>query len=118
MNDENFSQPEEDLDFTADIITLTDEEGIEHTFELVDTLEKDGCSYVALITVGEEPEDLLLDDGSLVIMKVTEEDGEEILELIDDDDEFEVISEIFMDRLSDLYEFDDDEDDDEEEDDD
>lgn len=111
MDDDNFQLPEDDLDFTADLITLTDEEGEEHTFELVDTLERDGVSYVALITVSEEPEELLQEDGSLVIMKVIEEDSEEILELIEDDDEFEIISEIFMERLSDLYEFDEDDED-------
>lgn len=96
---------EEDMEFEVDLITLTDEDGEEHTFELVDTLDEDGSSYVALITATEDPDDVLQDDGNLVIMKVVEEDGEEILELIEDDDEFDAISEIFMDRLSDLYEF-------------
>ena len=40
-----------------------------------------------------------------MFMKIIEEDGEEILSLIEDDDEFDLISEVFMDRLADLYEF-------------
>jgi uncharacterized protein YrzB (UPF0473 family) len=92
-------------DFLPDIITLTDEEGEEHVFELVDTLEKGEDTYVALMTCTENPEDMLDEDLNLVIMKIIEEDGEEILEAIEDDDEFDEISEIFIDRLSDLYEF-------------
>ncbi|MEG0833677.1 MAG: DUF1292 domain-containing protein [Oscillospiraceae bacterium] len=99
----------EDEECMVDLITLTDEDGVEHTFEIVDTLEKDNESYMALVTSSENPDEYLEDDGNLIIMKVVgEEDGEDILATIDDDDEFEKISEIFMDRLSDLFEFDDD----------
>lgn len=107
MDNEKDLTPEEEADFISDIITLTDEDGIEHSFELVDTIERDGTLYVALITGADNP-DLLEGDGNLVIMKaVAEESGEEILELIEDDDEFETISEVFMERLGDLYEFED-----------
>jgi uncharacterized protein YrzB (UPF0473 family) len=113
MADEKNSIPtpeEEGAEFTADLVTLTDEEGKEHEFELVDTLEHNGKSYVALLASPENPDELVEDDGNLVIMKIVSEDGDdEVLELIEDDDEFEEISEIFMDRLSDLYEFDEDE---------
>lgn len=94
-------------DFGPDIITLTDEAGVEHTFELADVLEHKGQTYVALLVVADSPEQLLEDDGNLVVMKITEEGDEEILELIEDDDEFEQISEMFVERLSDLYEFED-----------
>ena len=107
-NNELFESEEldDELDFEVDLITLTDEEGEEHTFELVDTMEKDGVSYVALLTANDDSDDFLQDDGNLMIMSVLEEDGEEILSLIEDDDEFDEISEIFMERLSDRYEFD------------
>ena len=98
---------DDSIEFTADLITLTDEDGEEHVFELVDTLEHGGENYVALVAYHEEPEEVLEDDGDLVIMKIiSEENGEEILEIIEDDDEFDEISEIFLDRLSDLYDFD------------
>jgi len=87
------------------ILTLTDEEGVEHVFELVDTAEIEGVSYAALIAGPENP-DLIDGDGDLIIMRAcTDESGEEYLELIEDDDEFEQISDIFVERLSDLYEF-------------
>ena len=50
---------------------------------------------------------LVDEDGTeLVILKVVEDNGEEFLEPIEDDDEFEEISEIFMDRLEEYYDFD------------
>lgn len=105
MDNEKDKLPDEEMEFSANIISLTDEDGIEHSFELVDTVDQDGTLYVALIADANNP-DMLDGDGNLVIMKsVAEENGEEILELIEDDDEFERISEIFMERLGDLYEF-------------
>lgn len=103
----NIPTPEDEgAEFTADLVTLTDEEGKEHEFELVDSLEHKGQSYVALIASAETANEVIDDDGNLVIMKIVSEDGDDdVLELIEDDDEFEEISEIFMDRLSDLYEF-------------
>ncbi len=106
---ENTNDEAMEEDMQADLIVLTDEEGNEHQFELVDTIEHGGETYVALFA-DLPPEEMLEDDGNLVIMKiVAEEGGEEILELIEDDEEFEEISEIFMERLSDLFEFDDEE---------
>ncbi|MGI5888730.1 MAG: DUF1292 domain-containing protein [Oscillospiraceae bacterium] len=112
MADKKFSDYyADDEDFTIDPITLTDEDGVEHQFELVDTLEKNGITYVALITDPETPEEALESDGNLVIMKIVEEEGgQEVLELIEDDDEFEEISDIFKDRLGDIYDIEDDDD--------
>ena len=38
----------DNLDFTPDIFTLTDEEGNEQSFEILDTLEHDDENYYAL----------------------------------------------------------------------
>ncbi len=108
----NLPDEGEETEFLADIIVLTDEEGVEHSFELVDTLDLDGNEYVALVTTLDDSNDILEDDGNLVIMKIVATEGEEeILEIIEDDDEFEKVSEIFMERLSDLFEFDGDDED-------
>lgn len=97
---------DEGPEFTADLITLTDEDGVDHEFELVDTLEHKDNTYVALIASPESAEELLENDGNLVIMKIIDDEDEEVLELIEDDDEFDEISDIFMNRLGDLYDFD------------
>ena len=96
--------PEEE-GFGNDILTLVDEDGTEHEFEVVDSLVTVENEYFAIIPT-ETAEKLSSDDGELVILKVVEDNGEEFLEPIEDDDEFEEISEIFMDRLEEYYDFD------------
>ena len=56
-----------------------------------------------------EAEEILDDDGELIILKVCEEDGETYLEPIEDDNEFNEIGKIFEERLSELFAFDDEE---------
>ena len=79
-------------------------------FKVIDSLDLEEGSYVALETTPDDPVAYLNSDGSLIILKTIVEDGEEILATIDDDEEFDKVSEIFMSRLSDLYDFDTDED--------
>lgn len=96
-------------DFETDIMTLVDDEGIEHEFEIADTLELDGENYVALIPIFKNVEDSLEDPAELVILKIVagEGEGEEFLEAIEDEDEFEKIGAIFVERLESEYEFED-----------
>ena len=82
---------------------MVDEDGVEHTFEELDRIETDDARYVALLPVYDEAEDILDDDGELIILKVNEEDGETYLEPIEDEDEFNEIGSIFEERLSDLF---------------
>ena len=81
-------------EFGADLMTIVDDEGNRHQFELLDAIETDDGRYVALLPVYDQPEESV------------QEDGEELLVTIDDDDIFNEIAEIFEDRLSDLYEID------------
>lgn len=94
-----------EMDTGADLLTLVDEEGQEHEFEVVDTAEFQGTNYVALIPMFDSPEDSLQDSGDLVILKVVEEEGEEFLEAIEDDAEFDKVGDFFMDRLKDTFDF-------------
>lgn len=96
-----------DLDSGTDILTLVDEDGVEHEFEVVDTAQIEDESYVALVPVFDSAEELLEDSGELVILRVVEEDGEEFLEAIEDEAEFDKIGEFFMERLGDTFDFED-----------
>lgn len=98
-------QPE--MDMGNDLLTLVDEDGVEHQFEVVDNAEIDGQNYVALVPVFDEPEDMLEDSGELVVLKVIEENGEEFLEAIEEEEEFHRIGDFFMERLSDIFDFED-----------
>ncbi|MBQ8995518.1 MAG: DUF1292 domain-containing protein [Oscillospiraceae bacterium] len=110
MDIEKNTENTEEYDYKPDYVTLTNDEGFEERFELVDTMEVQGNTYVALLTVPDDPEEYLNSDGSLIIMKITYEDGEEYLDDIEDDDEYEMIADLFTSRLADLYEIGDDED--------
>ncbi|MGN0538618.1 MAG: DUF1292 domain-containing protein [Candidatus Fimenecus sp.] len=94
-------------EFNPDIVTVIDENGVEHTFEELDRIETDTAKYVALLPVYDEAEEILDDDGELIILRVSEEGGETYLEPIEDDDEFNEIGKIFEERLEDLFSFDD-----------
>ena len=93
-------------EFNPDLVSVIDENGVEHVFEELDRIETDTAKYVALLPVYDEAEEILDDDGELIILKVCEEDGETYLEPIEDDNEFNEIGKIFEERLEDLFEFD------------
>ena len=103
MSKQNNNLPENE-DYGNDIVTLVDENGKETEFEIVDSLVTENNEYFALIPT-ETAENLAEDAGELLILKVVEDDGAEFLEPIEDDDEYEEIAGIFMERLEDLYDF-------------
>ena len=94
-------------EFGPDFISVTDEDGNEFELELVDTLEHNGITYYAMFpAVAEneetgEPVDVDADDEEygLVIMKVIEENGEELLSTPDTDEELDEIYILFMERF-------------------
>ena len=63
----------------------------------MDSLVVNGTEYLALVPAQES------EDDGLYIYKVIKEGEEEFIEPIEDDKEFEEISEAFEDRLSELY---------------
>ena len=96
-----------DQDYERDTITVMDEEGVEHEFEVVDSLEDGEQEYLALVPIFDDPASSLEDDGELVILKVVfdENDQEEYLEPIEDEDEFTRIADQFMERLEEFFDF-------------
>ena len=93
-------------EFNPDLVSVIDENGDEHVFEELDRIETDTAKYVALLPVYDEAEEIIDDDGELIILKVCEEDGETYLEPIEDDNEFNEVGKIFEERLSELFSFD------------
>ena len=76
--------------FGNDIITLTDDDGKNYEFEIIDAIETDDGRYLAMIPYFSDPKAKLDDSGELVIVKVFEdENGDEYFEDIPDDDEYE-----------------------------
>ena len=93
-------------EYNPDLITLTDDNGKEYSFEVLDAIETDEARYLALLPTFDDPQKLLEDSGELVIVKVGEEDGEEYFYEIEDDDEYETIADAFIDRLEEFFEID------------
>ena len=93
--------------FGNNIVSVVDEEGVEHTFEELDRIETDDGRYIALLPIYDEAEEILDGDGELIILSVVEdEDGETYLEPIEDEALFSEIGAIFEERLADYFEFD------------
>lgn len=88
-------------EFETEIITLVDDEGQEHQFELLDAIETDDGKYVALLPVDESVEEEM---GVYYIFEViTGEDGEEQLAELEDDELLDSLAEIFESRVEELF---------------
>ena len=82
--------------FGDDIITITDEDGVEYVLEVLSVLEVDGNEYYALVPAEDDDSQ---EDLEVTILKVTEENGEEILCAIEDEQELENVYQVMMDEL-------------------
>lgn len=99
-------QNNNEYEYNPDLITLTDDDGKEFSFEVLDAIETDEGRYLAMLPTYDDPKKMLDDSGELVIVKVLEEDGEEYYTEIEDDDEYEMVADAFVDRLEDFFEID------------
>ncbi len=80
------------------IIEITDDEGNTIKCELYDIIEFENNQYAVLLDVDTDEE-----NPEMVLMRYTEEDGESYFETIEDDDEFERVSE-YIENLEDEIE--------------
>ena len=83
-------------EYGDDYVVITDEDGQEYELELLDTIPFEGKEYRAFLPVSDDDEPY-----EMILFRVVEEDGEELLEVIDDDDEAERVYAAFMERLFD-----------------
>jgi putative Holliday junction resolvase len=82
-----------------DIIVLTDEEGAEHEFQVVDYFNVDEKEYAILLPMNDFEEDD--EEGEALIFRVEDdEDGDQILVEIEDDDEWERAAAEWEERLA------------------
>ena len=83
-------------EYGSDFITIVDEDGTEYELEVLNTVEYNGVSYLAVIPAdnGEADADL-----EISILKSIEEDGEPLLCAIEDEDELQAVYELIMDSL-------------------
>ena len=93
----------EEFDYAPEIISVSDDDGKDYDFEVLDRIETDDGRYVALVEYFEDPEEILKNDSEVLILKVTEEDGETYLSQIEDENEYAEVSILFEERFADLY---------------
>ena len=72
--------------FGSDYLTIEDEDGNEFELEVLNEFELDGQDYLAAL-----PADILL--------KIMEENGEELFGSIDDDDELDKVYNYYMEEI-------------------
>jgi len=95
-NEKDFYEP--------DILSVTDDNGNEILFELLERYETENNVYVAITEFHDDAEEIVEADYEVIILKVLEENGEEYLAEIEDEQEYEEISEILMAKVEDKFE--------------
>ena len=108
VGDERSVNPTMDDEYEADLLTLLDDEGQEHEFEIIDELENDDGHFLALVPTQQEADELVSDAETYYIFEVIEEDGEEQLQEVEDDELLDKLAAIFEERFNEAY-FDEDE---------
>lgn len=93
----------ENENYEPDIISVTDDDGNEILFELLERYENDNGVYVAITEYRDDAEDVVEADYEVIILKVAEENGDEYLEEIEDEAEYNEVSEILMNKIEQQY---------------
>jgi uncharacterized protein YrzB (UPF0473 family) len=102
--EKSMGTPEEEV---PEIYTLTDENGVESDFELIAYAVINDNTYYAMVPVSSENksgEDVF--EEYVILKVVLDEDGEETLESIDDDEEFDMVADYFDDRFDEEFNYD------------
>ena len=85
-------------EFGPNFVTITDEEGNEYELEHLDSFEYNGETYAAFLPAEMEEDD---EDYGMILMKVVEENGEELFSTLDSDEELEEVYNYYMEELFD-----------------
>lgn len=90
--------------YEPDIISVTDDNGEEILFELLERYENGGNTYVAITEYRDDAEEIVEADYEVLILKVLEDDGNEYLSEIENEDEFNRVSEVLMKMVEEKFE--------------
>ena len=90
--------------YEPDIISVNDEDGNEILFELLERYETDDDVYVAITEYRDDDDDIVEADFEVIILKVvTDDNGDEYLEEIQDEMEYEQVSDILMSKVEEKF---------------
>lgn len=82
-----------------EVITLTATDGSEIELEYMACAQYECQTYAAFYPVPENDEDILDADYDMLILRVSEEDGAQAFDLVEEEDLLEPLGEIFMDLI-------------------
>ena len=97
----------------SNLLTLTDENGVETTFEYLDCIEYQGKEYLVLIPAEDDADEIVIleiepvdEPGQLVIMRIepVDEENENYL-AVEDDATLDAVYAIFKERYEDSLTF-------------
>ena len=83
-------------EFGPDFVSVTDDEGNEFELEHLGTLEYKGNTYMAFFPAEMDEDD---EDFGLILLRVVEENGEQMMADIDDQQELDEVYQQFMAEL-------------------
>lgn len=83
-------------DYGGNFITIEDESGKEFELEQLDSLEYAGVEYGLFLPADMSEDD---PDYGYIILRVEEEDGEELFCSVDDEEELVKVYDLFMERI-------------------
>ena len=92
-----------DNEFKPDLITLIDDQNVEHNFEILDTIENEKGVFYALYPVFDNAEEAVEDSGEYYIMEVIDENGEEELAEVEDEALLDELSAIFEKHFEEMF---------------
>ncbi len=90
-------------EFEADLLTLVDDDGAEHEFEIIDELENDDGHFIALVPTHQDDDALASEAETYYIFEIVDVDGEEELQEVEDDALLNKLADIFENRFNELY---------------
>lgn len=89
--------------YEPDLLSVSDEDGNEIIFELLERYETEDAVYVAITEYHEAAEEIVEADNEVIVLKVLEDGGEEYLAEIEDEMEYEQISDILMTMIEEKF---------------
>jgi len=90
-------------EYGADLLTLIDDEGEEHEFEVLDVIDNDDGCFYALLPTFEDPQQKVEAEGTYYIFEAIEEDGEQQLAEVENEELLDKLAELFEGRFEELY---------------
>lgn len=87
-----------DQDYGSNIISITDEDGVEYELEVLSAVTYQGVEYLALTPADADDE---AEELEVSILKSVMEGDEPVLLTVDDEDELETVYDLLMQNLFD-----------------